>query len=62
MTGESKEYHENLHQDSLCPSRDSKLARPEYKSEMLYFNILLQLALEFIFGFVYHLPCNNVKI
>jgi hypothetical protein len=24
--------------------------------------ILLQLVLEFIFGFVYHPPCNNVKI
>jgi hypothetical protein len=29
---------------------------------MLHFSILLQLVLEFIFGFVYRPPYSNVKI
>jgi hypothetical protein len=30
--------------------------------KMLYFSIVLQLVLKFIFGFVYCPPCNSVKI
>jgi hypothetical protein len=40
----------------------SKVRIDKRLSDMLYFSILLQLVLEFIFGFVYRPPCNNVKI
>jgi hypothetical protein len=34
MDGRTKENHENLSQDSRRPSRDSKHAPSEYKSEI----------------------------